>query len=195
MRCDILAGCSSSSPSGPIAGLSSKSNLHCSTKWLLYVALDFRCPHPLVHSELPKNLWGEAIPHTTVWLKNRPLDAERPPVQDFVNSEDSTQSDERLGTPFNRVTDDFVAAQSCRVRLPPRYIKYIQSGIGTADNRPNKPDLPSGIQVPITETNNEEQTELAMATVISEIEAIDLRRPCEGLIGKNGILQSLAKTN
>ena len=97
---------------------------------------------------------------------------------------------------LRRPCEGLICSSKSSVRLPSRYIKYIQRGIGTADNRPNKPDLPSGIQVLITEhTNDEEQTELAMATVISEIEAIDLRRPCEGLIGQNGILQSLAKTN
>jgi Reverse transcriptase (RNA-dependent DNA polymerase) len=34
-------------------------------------------------------------------------------------------------------------------------------------------NLPSGLQVPITETNNKEQVELAMAAAVSEIEAID----------------------
>ena len=53
------------------------------------------------------------------------------------------------------------------------YIKNIQSRVGTADNQSSQPDLPSGIQVPITEMNNEEQIELVMAAVVSEIEAIN----------------------
>ena len=63
--------------------------------------------------------------------------------------------------------------------LPDIHIRDIQSGIGTADNRPGRSNLPAGIQISeqIThiegETEDTDQTELAMAAAISEIEAID----------------------
>lgn len=53
-------------------------------------------------------------------------------------------------------------------------MKDNQNGLGTAENWLRKPDLPSGIQVPITETSDEEgQIEVSMVTTVSEIEAID----------------------
>ena len=48
-----------------------------------------------------------------------------------------------------------------------------------ADNRPSKSNLPPGIQIPQPTAQNEEeakdtnQVEIAMATAVSEIEAID----------------------
>ena len=82
---------------------------------------------------------------------------------------------------FNRGTDELVAAQSHQIRIPARYIKDIQNGVGTADNRPSKPNLPTGIQIPDPtreleiegETNHLGQIEHAMASAVSEIEAID----------------------
>jgi Reverse transcriptase (RNA-dependent DNA polymerase) len=71
------------------------------------------------------------------------------------------------------------ALQSCRTRIPTRYIKDIQSGVGTADGRPGKLNLPPGIQIPNPTTQVEEETEdagqikHAMAAAISEIEAFD----------------------
>ena len=84
-------------------------------------------------------------------------------------------------TPFNRVTDELVAARSGRIRIPTRYVRDIQNGVGTADNRPSRPNLPTGIQIsePTTqpeiegETNHLGQIEHAMASAVSEIEAID----------------------
>jgi hypothetical protein len=103
---------------------------------------------------------------------------------------ETSQEDQWLGTPFNRVTDELVAARTRRVRMPSRIIQDIQKGLGTADNRPNKPDLPAGIQIPESENlliegeNNEGQIEYGMAAAISEAEAIDpqsleeaMRRP------------------
>ena len=75
--------------------------------------------------------------------------------------------------------------------MPSRIIQDIQKGLGTADNRPSKPDLPAGIQIPESENspiegeNNEgNQIEYGMAAAISKAEAIDpqsleeaMRRP------------------
>ena len=47
-----------------------------------------------------------------------------------------TTQDQWKCTPFNQVTDELVAAQSCRTRIPGRYIRDIQNSIGTADGRP-----------------------------------------------------------
>jgi len=45
-----------------------------------------------------------------------------PTTEDSDNNQDNNQF---LGTPFNRVTDELVAARSRRVRFPTRYIKDI----------------------------------------------------------------------
>ena len=64
-------------------------------------------------------------------------------------------------------------------RISTRYIRDIQSGIGTADNRPSKSNLPAGIQISEQiaqiegETEDTGQTKLVMAAAVSEIEAID----------------------
>ena len=69
-------------------------------------------------------------------------------------------------------------------------MKEIQSGVGTADGRPGKTNLPHGMRIsePISEiegeTRDDGQIEHAMAAAISEVEAIDpqsleevMRRP------------------
>ena len=72
-----------------------------------------------------------------------------------------------------------VATRSRRVKIPTRYVREIQSGIGTADNRPGKPNLPAGMQIPEPipqiegETEDNGQMERAMAAAVSKIEAID----------------------
>ena len=82
-------------------------------------------------------------------------------------------------TPFNQVTNELVAAWSHQVRIPGRYIRDIQNGIGTVDGRPGKNNLPQGIQIPNTTVHIEEEQdnigkiELAMAVAVSEIEAMD----------------------
>ena len=92
---------------------------------------------------------------------------------------DQTDQSKWRYAPFNRVTDELVAARSKRTRIPTRYVRDIQSGIGTAEGRPGKTDLPTGIQIadPMAqiegETKPEHQIEHAMAAAISEIEAID----------------------
>ena len=71
--------------------------------------------------------------------------------------------------------------------MPTRYVKEIQSGIGTTDGRPGKSNLPPGIQIsePISEiegeTEDNGQMEHAMAAAISEIEAMDPQ--CQGTSG------------
>ena len=64
--------------------------------------------------------------------------------------------------------------------MPSRYVRDIQNGIGSADNRQGKTKLPVGIRVSdetevegeIRESNSG-QIEHAMATTISELEAIN----------------------
>jgi Reverse transcriptase (RNA-dependent DNA polymerase) len=101
------------------------------------------------------------------------LDDEKPPEEDPIGKNDSIQPDKWLETPFNRVTDELIAARSCWVKIPSRYIRDIQKGVGIVDNWPSQPNLPSGLQLPITEMNDKEQIELVMAAAVSEIEAID----------------------
>ena len=80
---------------------------------------------------------------------------------------------------INRVTDELVTARSRQVRFPSKYIKDIENGLGVADNRTGRPDLPQGLQVPTKtlkiegekETNC--QIESAMAAAISEAEGMD----------------------
>ena len=62
------------------------------------------------------------------------------------------------------------------------YVKSIERGEGTADNRPSKPDLPAGIQIPpstceIKEIEGElpvpEAVESTMAAAVSDTEALE----------------------
>jgi hypothetical protein len=64
------------------------------------------------------------------------LDVEKPPEEDPIGKDDPIQPDKWLGTPFNHITDELVAARSRRVKIPSRYIRDIQKGVGTADNQP-----------------------------------------------------------
>ena len=80
--------------------------------------------------------------------------------------------------------------QPKKIKRPTRHVKDIQSSIGTADDRPGKPNLPAGIQISelILEIEGEKeddgQLEHAMVSTISKIKAIDpqsleeaIRRP------------------
>ena len=100
-------------------------------------------------------------------------------------SQDQNQLD-----PSEQVRNKPVNTRSQRTCIPTRYIREIQSGIGTTDGRPRKTDLPTGIQVPAPiaeikgENEDEGQLEHAMAAAISEIKVINpqsleevMRRP------------------
>jgi hypothetical protein len=69
--------------------------------------------------------------------------------------------------------------RSRRTRIWTRYIRDIQSGIGTTDGRPGKTNLPAGMQIPEMipqvegETEDTGQIEHAMAAAVSKIVAID----------------------
>jgi hypothetical protein len=69
--------------------------------------------------------------------------------------------------------------RSCRTRILTRYIRDIQSGIGTTDGKLKKTNLPAGIQIPKMipqvegETEDTSQIEHAMAAAVSKIEAIN----------------------
>ena len=82
-------------------------------------------------------------------------------------------------TPSKPIPDELTTSRSCRTRKPTRYVKEIQSGIGTADGRPGKSNLPPRMQTfKLTleiegETEDNSQLEHAIATAISEIEVID----------------------
>ena len=110
------------------------------------------------------------------------------PTEETKNT--SMNPDKWKCAPFNWTTDELVAARSHRIRIPGRYVRDIQNGIGTVDDRPGRNNLPQGIRIPETtvqiegEQENTEQIEHAMATAVSEIEAIDpqsleeaMRRP------------------
>ena len=146
-------------------------------------------------NENPKNLQRDLDPEDKSETNiDQPKDPE--PTYD---TEDSQETSKRSTTkdqeqwryaPLNRVTDELVAARSKRTRIPTRYVRDIQSGIGTADGRPGKTNLPVGMQTvepidkstasinesntPIEATSEPEpQIEHAMAAAVSEIEAID----------------------
>ena len=57
---------------------------------------------------------------------------------DQDNIDVDSDKNQWLGTPFNRVTDELVAARSRRVRFPSKYIKDIENGLGVADNRTSR---------------------------------------------------------
>ena len=81
--------------------------------------------------------------------------------------------------PSTTIPDKPTTTRSKRIKIPTRYVRDIQSGIGTIDGRPVKSSLPSGIRISelISEIEGETEDdchfEHAMAAAISEIEAID----------------------
>ena len=97
----------------------------------------------------------------------------------IVEADTPQQQKQNRSASSNQVADESVAIRSQRTRIPTRYVRDIQSGVGTADNRPGKSNLPIGIQIPklITqlegETEDDGQIKHAMATAVSEMEAID----------------------
>ena len=107
-----------------------------------------------------------------------------------LNQLTTISQDQNQLNPSEQVRNKPVNTRSQRTCIPTRYIREIQSGIGTMDGRPRKTDLPTGIQVPapITEIEGENedkgQLEHAMAAAISEIKVINpqsleevMRRP------------------
>ena len=90
---------------------------------------------------------------------------------DFVTDKQNQQQ-----VPENQATSE---ARSQRTRIPIRYIKDIQSGVGMINGRSGKSNLPVGIQIPkhITqiqgETADTSKIEHAMAIAVSKIEVID----------------------
>ena len=137
----------------------------------------------------PRNQQNDEI-ETSNHEKEHTENHQIPETPTTENKRTSTTPDQWKCIPFNRVTDELVAARSCRIRIPGRYIRDIQNGIGTADGRPGKSNLPQGIQIPESrmqiegEQENTRQIEHAMAAAVSEIEAIDpqsleeaMRRP------------------
>ena len=100
---------------------------------------------------------------------------------DFVTDKQDQQQqvsvqDQQQQTLQNQETNE---PQSHRTRIPTQYIRDIQSGIGTADNRPSRSHLPAGIQISEQiahiegETEDTNQTELAMAAAVSKTKAMD----------------------
>ena len=65
------------------------------------------------------------------------------PTEETKNT--SMNPDQWKCAPFNRTTDELVAARSRRIRIPGRYVRDIQNGIGTVDGRPGRNNLPQGI--------------------------------------------------
>ena len=148
---------------------------------------------------------NDNIPSSSI-LITQPIQGEKPlknPMnqQNNLKNEQTTKEkeltdNEQLETPVQTQTNvqvplELIAtSRSHWIKRPTRYVKDIQSGIGTADNRPEKPNLPAGIQIsePILDIEGEKeddsQLEHAMAAAISEIKAINpqslkeaMRRP------------------
>ena len=65
------------------------------------------------------------------------------PTEETKNT--SMNPDQWKCAPFNQTTDELVTAQSCQIRIPGRYVRDIQNGIGTVDGRPGRNNLPQGI--------------------------------------------------
>ena len=92
-------------------------------------------------------------------------------VIDFITDKQNQQQ-----VPENQTTSE---PQSQKTRIPTRYIKDIQSGVGMINGRSGKSNLPPGILIPkpITQiqgdTADTSQIEHAMAITVSKIEAID----------------------
>ena len=104
---------------------------------------------------------------------------------EFPNLEDptaktvtSTSQNRKHSLPNPESSQSLASTRSQRIRIPTRYVKDIQRGIGTIDGS-EKSNLPKGMQIsePIAqiekEVEDENQIEHAMATVVSEMEAID----------------------
>ena len=87
----------------------------------------------------------------------------------------SKTDNQPLKQPSNNPTTEFSTAWSRKTRIPTRYVREIQSGIGTTDGRPRRSDLPPGICIsePILkiegENKGEGQIEHAMAVDIPKI--------------------------
>ena len=117
-------------------------------------------------------------------MKNQ-LDDSKSEMEEHTKDKELTDNYEQLENPVQAQTNIQVplkqptTSRSHQIKKPARYIREIQSGAGTADNRPGRPNLPAGIQMPelILEIQGERedkgQLEHAMAATISEIEAID----------------------
>ena len=104
-----------------------------------------------------------------------------PPQQPEIQ-QNSSPADEWLGKPFNWTVDSLVTTREWRIPKKSEYVKSIERGEGTANNRPSKPDLPAGIQIPpsmceIEEIEGElpvpEAVKSAMATAVSDAEALE----------------------
>ena len=113
----------------------------------------------------PDNSKSEMEEHTT---KDKEL------TDNYKQPENPVQAQMNIQVLLEQPT----TSRSCQIKKPARYIREIQSGTATADNRPGRPNLPAGIQMPelILEIQEERedkgQLEHAMAAAISEIKAI-----------------------
>ena len=101
-----------------------------------------------------------------------------PPQQPKIQ-QNSSPADKWLGKPFNWTVDSLVATRERRIPKKSEYVKSIERGEGTADNRPSKPDLPAGIQIPPSTREIEgelpvpEAVESTMAAAVSDTEALE----------------------
>ena len=107
------------------------------------------------------------------FVTDKPSDFDTNPI-DFVTD----KLDQQQSVSTSQTTDE-PEARSRRTRIPTRYVRDIQSGVGTTDGRSRRSNLPPGMRIPepITEVEGETedtgQVEVAMAAAISETEAID----------------------
>ena len=126
------------------------------------------------------------LQHNPKAISNAEISSETPHTSNTEPSTKKQLTNETVGSvdksqwryaPFDCVTDELVAAQSCPMRVPTRYVREIQTGIGTVDGR--KAKLPTRMQINKLTTEDEEeagdntQIEHAMAAAVFEIEAID----------------------
>ena len=116
------------------------------------------------------------LQHNPKAISNAEILSETPHTSDTEPStkkqptNETVESAEWRYAPFDHVTDELVAAWSHQTRVPTRYVREIQTGIGTVDGRKTK--LPTGMWIDKLTTEDEEeagdntQIEHAMAAVL-----------------------------
>ena len=147
----------------------------------------------ILPNRLDKQIQGENSPvenaSRNMNLQNNPEDKSAPQnkSENSIHTESHQQNleternnqDQNPSTSSNQKVNEPTTTRSQRIRIPTRYVRDIQSGIGTVDGQTGRNDLPSGIHIskPILEIEGENesegQIEHAMAADIPEIEAIN----------------------
>jgi transposase InsO family protein len=82
-------------------------------------------------------------------------------------------------TPETPEVDQEAPGRPKRIRKPSKYVQRLQEGEGSADGRPNRPRIPTGVQIEEIHPEDEEDAadrggvEHAMAAAIADAEALD----------------------